>query len=129
MKEKELLIQAIINRSSNRLIGSLRETLTEINNVIETSPEKIKNQWEELKIEIEEEFVRLKQVEIDQNNDTVNITAIDSLKSCCLEGQTTIFNSSKVEGRKPGEGESFSVISFFSVDSFELDSELDTMKK
>jgi len=32
---------------------------------------------------------------------TIRITAIDSLKSCWRLGQTTSFNSSMVEGKKP----------------------------
>ena len=39
---------------------------------------------------------------------TIRITAIDSLNSCCRLGQTTSFNSSIVEFRKPLGGKGFS---------------------
>ena len=39
---------------------------------------------------------------------TIKITAIDSLKSCWRLGQTTSFNSSIVEFRKPLDGKGFS---------------------
>ena len=78
MVSSEKLLQATLNRLSTRLGKKLIDSISELTEVIKTTPEKVRNEWELFQDEVFEEAARLQK---ESNEETSEASNAETKKS------------------------------------------------
>ena len=80
MVASEKLLQATLNRLGNRIGKKVINSLTDLERLISTSPEKVRNEWELFQQEVFNEAERLEKESVEQSTEIKKESTEDLFK-------------------------------------------------